>query len=212
MFGMLDYRAHKLYALLVYPVIFLISVIRNIIMPFIAVLAACSTSNSLFWQVILSLAYWCIASILMFFIKGFLLWIPVRLFDFLVDIIPSHGRTKEEARAVVEGGRRAEILLRFNKPAAEWTNSEINELGQLDFYSRFFSKKIKQRMYRLKYYYQDHPDIQQTYQESNIFLNKNNLDIKLPETIITNPFFRNLCIQLVMLMLFFYLINYSYFR
>jgi len=143
MFGMLDYRAHKLYWLLSLP-LGLLNWCATIAIFF----ASCWLASSLVTNVIarFALAYiamqvFCIFFV--FFCKG-IVWCFDSLFYFFIDIEPADGRTPEQARAVLKGGETAILLL---KPFSKWSNADFEDtIRRMGWIARiFFPSSIRRR-------------------------------------------------------------------
>jgi hypothetical protein len=119
MFGMLDYRAHKLYWVLTKPWFFFIWIINlaliggafligtekfaNPLVQLGAALLALEIMGGIFWAVTQSF-FWC----------------ADRLFFFFIDVVPAEGRTKEEALAVLRGGDAIRHAAKLAEPS-KWT-------------------------------------------------------------------------------------------
>jgi hypothetical protein len=139
MFGMLDYRAHKLYWLLFFipsKILFLIAIFG---LPLINYLIGFQLAETRFFQILISL-------ISLFVIE--MIWLLLifnvtdKLFQFifslLVDVIPHDGRTKEEAQLVVWNGEKAVRALALNKGIDTWTDELILEMPKNDWVINMF--------------------------------------------------------------------------
>jgi hypothetical protein len=195
MFGMLDYRAHKLYKVLVYPFAYVLGLLNIICLPIIAYLIAINYSSERTIQFLLAFLVLFLIGIPWFFIVKMILAIPKAIFNFLLDPEPANGRTKEEAKLVVETGQKGITLLEFNKPASEWSDEAIEALSRISFASRLFQDQIIKRVYAIKYHYMNNPDLHQGEYNTNKFLKENKLALGWLETIITNPMWRGIVLQ-----------------
>jgi hypothetical protein len=125
MFGMLDYRAHKLYAVLISPVVFVLSVFAIFCLPLIAYLIAARFVSQPALQFLLAVIVLLLLGIPWFFVVKVLVAVPLGIFNFLIDPEPADGRTKDEATMVVASGNKAIVLLKLGRPAYEWTDEDI---------------------------------------------------------------------------------------
>jgi hypothetical protein len=196
MFGMLDYRAHKLYALLHFPFGFFIWIITIIILPlavyFITIVSIQTTIPNRMAQLLLSLVALEIASICWFFIAKLIGLIPTVVFNFFIDPLPADGRTRDQAQAVVQGGQRAIWFLQLNEPAARWSDEMIDQVSRIGFLQQvFYRGRVRNRLLRLRHHYRSHPALPQTEYNSNNFLKQSHLSIDAIEHIVCNPFWRN---------------------
>jgi hypothetical protein len=203
MFGMLDYRAHKLYKVLVYPVIFVLSLIATFALPFVSYLIAKHFTSEISIQVLLALVFFFLISFPWLLIVKILLAIPTGIFNFLIHPVPAGGRSKDEAKIVVQSGQKGIAFLALNRPAADWSDEEIDSFATMTLAAKLFQNKIRERIYALKDYYMTHPDVNQNEYNTRRFLKENKLSIGLAENLITNPMWRTSAIQALVLLIIF---------
>jgi hypothetical protein len=204
MFGMLDYRAHKLYRVLVYPVSFVLSIFNLFCLPIIAYFIAINFASQKILQFLLAVVVLFFIGIPWFFIVKMILAVPVGIFNFLIDPEPAEGRTKEEAKLVVASGDKAILLLKLNGPASEWTDEDIDAFATITLATRlFFEGTVRRRIYRIREYYLDNPDVVQSEYATNRFLKEAKLSIGWLETVVTNPFVRSIVVQYSVLLIIF---------
>jgi hypothetical protein len=170
MFGMLDYRAYKLYKVLVFPFSFVLSLFTIFGLPIISYLIAAYFSSQRIIQLLLAIVICGLIGIPWFFIVKILFAVPVALFNFLIDPVPADGRNKEQARIVVHAGQTGIAWLELEKPAREWSNEAISKLATMNLTSRLFQYEIRKRLYAVKNYYMTHPEISQNEWNTNKFL------------------------------------------
>ena len=203
MFGMLDYRAHKLYAVLISPVVFVLSVFAIFCLPLIAYLIAANFVSQPALQLLLSAIVLFLLGIPWFFVVKVLVAVPVWIFNFLIDPEPADGRTKDEAKMVVESGNKAIVLLKFGRPAYEWTDEDIERIATQNLTTRLFQTAVRERLYAIREYFLDHPDVMQNASSTKKFLAENRLSIGWLESVVTNPLFRNTALQFAVLLVLF---------
>ncbi len=142
MIGMLDYRASKLYRLLVFP-IKLASIAFEIIVIAICVLVAGQWSTTLAnraaelgmihraniygGSIVFHIVSGVVLTIIVITILGILwtviiIWVFNKVFLFFIDVIPSEGRSYPQALSVLQYGDRARLLLKMEHPET-WTDS-----------------------------------------------------------------------------------------
>jgi len=68
---------------------------------------------------------------------------------------------------------------------------------------RVFQGTIRQRLYAIREYYLDNPDVTQTEYATNRFLKETGLSMGWLETVITNPFVRNIVVRYSVLLIIF---------
>ncbi len=147
MFGMIDYRAHKLYWLLYRP----IWAFSWIIMV-VSVLAAYGIGNYFFHNFLAVFAIAMIASFLIEIpITVFMMalnWCFNAIFKFIIDVVPADGRTAEEAWQVTIGGDAVVLSLKFEKNILAFTEYDLDRFIKcLGFLPRvLFASRIRARM------------------------------------------------------------------
>jgi hypothetical protein len=200
MFGMLDYRAHKLYRVLVYPVSLALLMFEIVCLPIIAYLIAINYASKLVLQFLLAFVLLFLLEIPWFFVVKIVMAVPVGIFNFLIDPEPADGRTKEEAKMVVASGDKAIWLLKSRRPASEWTDEDIDDFAKI---SIFFRGTVRQRLYAVREYYIDNPDVAQSEYATKRFLKEAGLSISWLETVVTNPLVRTIALEFSVLFLVF---------
>ncbi len=190
MFGMLDYRANKLYILLFGIPLFILRWATIIGLPFLYYELGLQVSNNRILQILVSLLAVLFIEILL---AIFLNWLDkafMFIFNIFVDVIPSDGRTKEEAEYVVKGGSNLLELLEFSKKdPKDWNDNNTAFLSR-GFFHFFFQHRIQFRIDRIQAYYKDNHGIDFTDWNTRKFLKDNGLEMSLMEKIITSPIYR----------------------
>ena len=162
MFGMLDYRAHKLYVVLLYPLAYLLTFLTFFVPTTAAYFCGLwVTKDPVFLPIVVFFA-WLIVGIPWGLLIKLLLAVPTAIFNFLIDPIPADGRSKDEALAVVASGENAILALRFNQPAKEWTHEDIIAVSRISFTSRFYEDDIQRRLYKIRDFYEYNPHVIQS--------------------------------------------------
>jgi hypothetical protein len=202
MFGMLDYRAHKLFRVLVKPAVFLLSILNILCLPFIAYLIAIKIASVPGTQFLLALAVLFLLTIPWSFVVKMILAVPVGIFNFLIDPEPAGGRSKEEAKVVVASGDKGIFLLEFGKkPVSAWTDEDIDRIAKIN--SRFFQRTVRQRLHAMRKYYNDNPAVVPNGKTNKKFLTEKGLSVGWLETIVTNPNWTGPILQLAALLVIF---------
>ena len=143
MFGMLDYRAHKLYWLLSRP--FWLLGYPLVLALFVAY-SEIGINLFTHWaaRFAVALAAYELSGIFLLLIGKGIGWCLDQLFYFFIDIVPSGGRTIDQAKLVVVHGDRAILEL---KPFSQWTPEDYRfarkTMGILS--GMFFDDKIRRR-------------------------------------------------------------------
>ena len=203
MFGMLDYRAHKLYKVLVFPFTLVLSLFAILGLPIISYLIAAHFTSQRIIQLLLAVVICFLIGIPWFFVVKMLVAIPIAIFNFLIDPVPADGRNKEEAKIVVHAGQNGIAALELEKPASEWSDEAIGTLATMNLTSRLFQYEIRKRFYALRDHYITHPELSQNDYNTRTFLRENKLSIGLVENVITNPMWRSTTLQALVLLAIF---------
>jgi hypothetical protein len=127
MFGMLDYRAHKLYWLLALPFRVIVKILFLAVI-FVAILTAHSTANSKPIQIVIAYTSFLVGLNLLNLILLLITSAFTHVFFWLIDVAPSHGADIEEAYGIVLFGRAAELVNKFDTNIDGWTYADTREL------------------------------------------------------------------------------------
>jgi hypothetical protein len=147
-FGMLDYRAHKLFFLFMLP-LWLTSKISYYLCIAVGILIARSTGYD-FWPKVI-IAYAC-TELLAAVVLG--VWWAInllaqKLFFWIVDVIPAKGDNDEEAKEIAKRGRLIWLVKKFSTDVQNWNYEDTNALAStLNWRARMFfniKDRIKQR-------------------------------------------------------------------
>ncbi len=200
MFGMLDYRAHKLYILLFGIPLFILNWIFILGIPFVSYALAKNFANN-WWGIFLLgvLAYLLvqIAASILGLILGKLIEFA---FTLIVDIIPADGRTKEEAKLVTWGGEKAVALLDLGRtPPKDWTDEQFETVTK-GFFAWFYQDAIIRRLDFIREYQQENPEYVSNNYNDEKLLKNNNLAIHVAEKVILNQIYRSLVISGLLLL------------
>jgi hypothetical protein len=202
MFGMLDYRANKLYMLIFGIPLFLMQWLFIVGVPLAAVAIAKTYSES--WIGIFLVSF--IALFLLMIVQSILGYVIGKFVEFvfalMVDVIPADGRTKEEAKIVTWGGDRAVKLLDLSKIEPKSWTDEMIENTYTGFFIFFYKDRIRERLCFLRDYQQNNPDYVANNWNNERLLQSNGLSIPMSEQVICNPLFRG---WIISALLFLYL-------
>ena len=150
MFGMLDYRAHKLFRLLLFPlaIIFKLAFYAGIAT---SIIIAQNTSYTTVVKIVLAYVVFEVLTAVIGAVYSAVMWMFKRGFFWLIDVIPAHGSTPEEARAIAEGGRGVELSLKLDHDIANWTPEDTSEtMSLMNWRARmFFGERSRIRSQRL---------------------------------------------------------------
>ena len=195
MFGMIDYRAHKLYVLLFFPLFFLLRLLSLFAVPFSEYAIGVEFASERIWQIALTIAVIIPVEIVwFFFVKGISAAVN-GLFNFIIDVIPVDGRSKEEAQQVVWGGDEAVAVWHLDNTAPnKWSDEIIRAGTKGDIFGRYFAQRRRERINALKEHYVSNPDIEPNEYNAEQFLRDNEMWPPLEEKIISNKYYRGMVI------------------
>jgi hypothetical protein len=146
LFGMLDYRAHKLYWLICLP-FRMAATISFYIVIVVAIVIAQSTSYSV--PVKIAIAWVTmegISMVLFLVIWGLIFWAIKRIFFWVIDVVPAHGANAMEAREVVLTGRAFELGKKILNDIENWDYDDTCELvSKMNWRARLLFP-VKQRL------------------------------------------------------------------
>jgi len=151
MFGMLDYRAHKLYVILFGIPLFLVTWALIIGRPALAYLISYSYFENEIGEVFAAIALTILFELVLIPVALGLPKLVNFIFTLIADVIPANGRTQDEANSVVWGGDKAITVLNLSKHPREWTEESIENAASLDWIqSLFYGRKVTERIRFIK--------------------------------------------------------------
>ena len=209
MFGMLDYRAHKLYVILFFiPNIFL-TLFALFGIPLINYSIGLQFADERIYQILLSLVALIVVEFLWLIIVLTLINNMFKfIFELFVDLIPHDGRTKEEAQLVAWGGDKAIRSLKINKHPSEWSESLITEIPKNDWVANLFYRDEIIKRFKIIYDEYLAMSTYTAYTDAEVerIMTDHNLKISWREKIFTNPQYRKM---LIGYSFFFYLLLFN---
>ena len=190
MFGMLDYRAHKLYLMIFGIPNFLLALFSLFGLPFVYYAIGNNYADSHAMVIIYSLIACLLIEIIWGILVHYLEKIYIFIFGLFVDVIPADGRSEDEAKLVVWNGEKAIFLINFNKKKPkDWTDEDFERMTT-GFFNFFFKDKLIENYEKIKDYYIENPKILPNERNTRNFVKKENLELNIFGKIIVNPFFR----------------------
>jgi hypothetical protein len=159
MFGMLDYRAYKLYWLIWLPFRFVLFLSRYVILA-VAIGIAYWTGFHPLIQIVV--AYVAMEGItLVFAIVWMLLiaWPIEKVFFWVIDVVPSKGADMEEAQAIARNGPIVWLSTKLMNDIENWTHEDSYEfIKRLNWRARFFFDERKNFAKRVQVLWRVHDD------------------------------------------------------
>lgn len=210
MFGMLDYRAHKLFLILfgipnliLQVLIFILLPIASYHIGFNLLSGYISHFTGYLLQFISAVGiYFLISTILSFFLFFVVTKLVNFLFGLFIDVIPHDGRNQEEAMLVVWRGEKGIAHIRMGVHPKEWNDDDPQKFAKVDWVSRlFFSDQIIARLTALRQHYIEYPD--DTFHNDKIKELLNQYDVKMgwAEKVFTSSMVRNFILQFTYLII-----------
>jgi|688.fasta_scaffold211419_4 hypothetical protein len=190
MFGMLDYRANKLFLIIFGIPWFLLRWIAILGLPFLYYGIGLTLVDNRLLQVGVSLVSLFIGELIWLLIVTYIDKFFMFLFNLLVDVIPADGRTKEEALMVVKGGQQAIRMLNLStKHPNEWSDDDFMAYKD-SIFTIFFRNRIDERIEFIKDYYAQNPDEFISISSIEDALKKKSLEVSWLERLVCNPQWR----------------------
>jgi len=195
MFGMLDYRAHKLYLILFGLPWVLIRWVIIIGLPFLYYGIGHEVADNRLLQILASLVALFIIEIFVVIGTVYIDKLFMFIFNLFVDVIPDNGRTKEESILVVRSGDVGIKALELeNKHPSLWTEEDV-KFYHRGFFAWFFKDSISHRIEMTRNYFIDNPDVAFNNWSVRDYLSKNNISMSFLENVITNASYRGSAIS-----------------
>jgi hypothetical protein len=191
MFGMLDYRAHKLYWLLSLPLVIVLRLLALFALPFAEYAIGISLAHERLWQIAITIAVIFPVELLWFLFHKTVDVVFGGIFNFLIDVIPADGRSHDDAKLVVKGGDEAIAVWHIdNTDPNEWSEELIRAGTKGTSVGRIFAHRRLERFFALKDHYINNPDIERSEYTAEEFLRGNNMWPSLIEEIANHPIYR----------------------
>jgi len=191
MFGMLDYRAQKLYLIIFGIPVFVLSLLMVFGLPCINYALGLYFSNDRVWQIIVSVAFVIPTELFWnLIILTFITKIFETLFELIIDIIPTDGRTEEEAKIIVRTGEKGIILWEMAKNPRDWSDETIIKFSRSGLLNNiFFRRKVIERCNIIRDRFINNLDLEDNDRNTDGILEENNLTLGKLELAATNGFY-----------------------
>jgi hypothetical protein len=195
MFGMLDYRANKLFLIIFGIPWFILRWIAILGLPFAYYAIGLSVADNRLLQIGASLIILFIGEIIWLVIVTYIDKLFMFLFNLIVDVIPADGRTQEEALMVVKGGQQSIRALNLSsKHPNEWSDDDYKAYTD-SIFTIFFRSVIEKRIEFIKDYYAENPGAFINISSVEEALKKKSLDVDWLERLVCNPQWRGMAIS-----------------
>ena len=201
MFGMLDYRAHKLYLLLFGVPNIILLIFCLVGLPLINYTLGFGFADQRFMQILTSIGVSFVTAIVWWiFFEGFLNKLAMFIFGLLVDVIPSDGRNKEQAKLVVFGGEKAIIQIKMKQilNPREWTDEDIASFAKSDWVSSWLLRDKNQKQCEaIRERFKEDPHLTNNDANLSAILKENGLETTLFEEVFGHELARKYVVSLV---------------
>jgi len=197
MFGMLDYRASKLF-LVIYFIPHLVTVIITLFaIPYFAYYAAYTYADNIILKILLAIVTIFVSELIILFLFNLFVKTPIKfIFKLFVDIIPHNNRSQEEAESVVFGGDVAMLEILMSQHPKDWNEDEMNRIFSQPTLGRFFfHHNIRERFFKT---YEHFKENEGEYYDGESVLDYMYKHYKpsIIEQIINNPIYRRAVISI----------------
>lgn len=194
-FGMLDYRANKLFLIIFGIPWFILRWIAIIGLPFAYYAIGLNLSDNRLLQIGASLVALFIGEIIWMIVVTYIDKFFMFLFNLFVDVIPADGRTKEEALMVVKGGKQTIRMLNISsKHPNEWSDDDLMAYKD-SIFTLFFRSTIDKRIEFIRDYYAENPDDFVNISSVGDALKKRALEVDWLEKLVCNAQWRGMAIS-----------------
>jgi hypothetical protein len=211
MFGMLDYRAHKLYLILFGIPTFVINFLSLFLLPLISYYSLLYFYKLLNLEVYISkintiilllvalvpLIICIIISIVIVEIIWLIFCLLVNkainfIFKLIIDVIPADGRTKEQAELVLYNGDKAIIHLKAENHPEDWDDEfMLNYATKLDWVqSLFYRNRVMHRIKFIREHFVNNPKEHYYEWKVETLLEDNKINVSFIERWVCNKDYR----------------------
>jgi hypothetical protein len=161
MFGMLDYRAAKLFWLLTLPIRFVAWFMPWLSIALAVLVASERFSDYSWWARIgIALATYFITNLVIHLILTSIVWCLKQGFMWTIDVVPSKGADPKEAEAVVLGGKFYLTRMKLRHHIEQWTDEDTAYMARQapwrvrPFFQKQTVERFKERVRVLKENYE----------------------------------------------------------
>lgn len=155
---MLDYRAHKLYRLLSFPIL-ICGRIAFLIAVAIGIWIAAQYDYGFLVRFAIAYVSMEIIAGLLGLLYALVVWIFSAIFFWIVDVVPARGSNDEEAREIVKKGRLVWLGLKLEREIENWTTDDTRAfVSALNWRARWFfdaGRRFEERLSRLWHHYDE---------------------------------------------------------
>jgi len=202
-FGMLDYRAHKLFFLLMLP-LWLFSKVSYYFCILAGILIAQNTSYDFWIKVIIAYASTELCAAILLAVWWAINHLVQKIFFWFVDVIPARGADEEEAKEIVRRGRIVWLVKKFSSDIQDWTYEDTDAFVSVFNWRAKFLFKLKDRVKQRVRKYQEHWE-QTGQQPGDLTANEmrtlvGHLEGGWLEKIIVNQYYFNSLISIVIIL------------
>lgn len=141
MFGMLDYRAHKLFKIILFIPKLIIMIISLFGLPIISIYLGKEYGSGYIENFLITCGSWIVLCLFFPVISWILCKLSEIIFRIFIDVVPYDGKNKNEARAVLYNGDKAIYAIELGKHPRDWRDHIIFEDPKLDWIAGLFYKK-----------------------------------------------------------------------
>jgi hypothetical protein len=156
MFGMLDYRAHKLYRLLSLPIV-LSAKLAFFIAVAIGIWIAVQYDYGFLARFAIAYVSMELIAGLFMLLYALVMWTFSSIFFWMVDVVPARGANEDEARSIVKQGRIVWLGLKLDREIESWTREDTRDfVSALNWRAKLFfdaRRRFEGRLGRLQKYY-----------------------------------------------------------
>ena len=131
MFGMLDYRAHKLFSLLTFPFRLVTKGVYFILIAIAVWIGVWTGYQPLLQMIVAYVAFEGMGIVFSILWLVLITWPVDKIFFWMVDVVPARGENTEEAKEIVRKGRYIWLQKKMSNHIDEWTFEDTSDFVSL---------------------------------------------------------------------------------
>jgi hypothetical protein len=131
MFGMLDYRAHKLFSLLTFPFRLVTKGVYFILIAIAVWIGVWTGYQPLLQMIVAYVAFEGMGIVFSILWLVLITWPVDKIFFWMVDVVPARGENTEEAKEIVRKGRYIRLEKKMSNHIDEWTFEDTSDFVSL---------------------------------------------------------------------------------
>jgi hypothetical protein len=196
MFSMTEMAAHKIYRAYMLLPRLAINLLVLFGCPIVAYMSGFALGDSGATKIVIALVLFIVIGLPISYVIRAVHFGLTEVFSLVIDVVPTHGLSRSESRAILEGGRVALDEIEFGKNIRNVDPALIERISRRGLFGYFFRKRVEARiMAVVRYYTESKNEVFSAYRVQEV-LRLAGLEQPWYEKAVNNQVWRSLIIQI----------------